>query len=1496
MMNRFALSSLHSFSGRRQRPLAVARPLAQGRVVLVALLVAAVALGTATPPSQADAVTGDETGVGPVDPTTGYPFWVQDAVGQRLDLCLDGTTRCLATPADLAAAGGEAFWFNATANVDGGVFVFATEAAQDPDTGAPVMFTRIRLKQDVPSAGTYRVTHPYGVADIDVTDGQINDTVNVGCTVAPCDFGQPGMLGSVPPFLRSTSGAPEGYLGDAITPHRVTGSPLGTNFVRVERIADAQGAPLEQPEKIVETHDFTVQGKLATPHIVATPGSGSYQEAPSVALVSSEPDTAIRYTVNGDSPVVDGLVPETVASFTDPIAVGDGTTLSAVVADTSSSPKSRVFTWSYVVDNLAPDAPTVDKPEGTYTSALAVTLATTDAKDTSPRIFYTLDGSTPTQDSTAYSTPVVINGNVAGDAVVLKAIAVDAAGNKSEIATAAYTVKAPTASAEPAGGSFVAAQHITLTPSEDNAQVYYTTDGTNPEVHFVTDAESGTTTASLVNGTLYTAPILLEDSTVLKFIAVNAAGKSGVFTEKYLIDIVERRPKGKLVNHGPVDPGTGWPTWYQDRTTTGENGVETTRLELCIDDPVLCPVVGALPDPAAPASLPDNWPDEAFWWSGEASITRPIGGTALLVLAQEAAFGGLGSPQVGQQVGFARLRVRADSMRPDTQYTVTHPYGVEVITSDDRGRLRMTEDIGCLVAPCTWEESYDGRVGPFLRWDPAAAPAAPVGHVGDPTVEHTVIGSPTGTNYFQIDGPDVGGPGVDSIRTDLFAVQGRIAKLRATASVPSGAYETTKAVRLQASFPDEADVYYTTDGSAPTINDDHSPGGGTTRLAGDGSTPVTVGTTTTLKFVAVDNLNPSKRSEVYENSYTIDQDLPAVTASPAPGEHQGGQWVTLSSAHGTRIYYTVNGSTPAYAADGAPREGTFRYTDRFRVQRSTGVRAVAVLGSAADGTEVGGPLAQLDYVIQNLKAVGPVDPANGFPAWFQDFGNGAQTSVRLGLCVDIATCPAAGALPDPSKPLSFPDNFPDEAFWWSGDASLPDDGTGRRARLTMAAEAAFAAGAARRGDQVAFNRIRIRVDQLVPNARYRVTYPYGVETLTAEADGTIFYTDDMGCLSANCDWSRTLKGQIGPFLQWDPDVAPAAPDGFVGDGATPHKVVGSPLDQNLFKVEQVTNGSGVPLVGGAQSIGETDEFVILGKIVGLGLTASPRTGLFKDPFSVTLKASEPGATIRYTTDGSTPTDTHGEIYAGPVRFADNGSWTLKALATKDGVESDVLTGSYTLDLMAPSLTASPGGDGVTTLPGPYDVTLTSDDATARIYYTVDGSAPSANGTAYTAPIQVIGPVTVNAVAIDAAGNSTTVSYSYDVTPPAVPEVAAAAPDAGQPTAVASTVTLARVAQAPAAGGAVTLSGTLTPARAGAPITVTVTFKKGKGKPVGVRKVRTTTNKKGKFAVKVKLPARATGIRVTARFAGDKNSRATTSKVTPVKMVKAKKQKRPSKKR
>src|SRR5207245_5045300 len=40
---------------------------------------------------------------------------------------------------------------------------------------------------------------------------------------------------------------------------------------------------------------------------------------------------------------------------------------------------------------------------------------------------------------------------------------------------------------------------------------------------------------------------------------------------------------------------------------------------------------------------------------------------------------------------------------------------------------------------------------------------------------HPVVGSPTGNNIFRIDGPNVGGPGVNFVETNLFNVEGQLA-------------------------------------------------------------------------------------------------------------------------------------------------------------------------------------------------------------------------------------------------------------------------------------------------------------------------------------------------------------------------------------------------------------------------------------------------------------------------------------------------------------------------------------------------------------------------------------------------------------------------------------------------------------------------------------------------------------------------------------------------
>ncbi|MBI5664793.1 MAG: hypothetical protein HZC49_06870, partial [Nitrospirae bacterium] len=180
----------------------------------------------------------------------------------------------------------------------------------------------------------------------------------------------------------------------------------------------------------------------------------------------------------------------------------------------------------------------------------------------------------------------------------------------------------------------------------------------------------------------------------------------------------------------------------------------------CLVDPV---------DPLFPFSVTTGFGAKAFWWSADALIPIPSG-NALLVLALEAAYGGTGDPVDGQQTSFCRVRIRIDAPSAGT-YTVTHPYGVEtfnVVTPGVRS-INFTNDVG-IGAPGVFNGALTGPTFPFLT---QLAPPPPAGFIGD-LLEGTVTGSPNGTNFFRVEGPDIGGPGINRIETDLFAVTGQI--------------------------------------------------------------------------------------------------------------------------------------------------------------------------------------------------------------------------------------------------------------------------------------------------------------------------------------------------------------------------------------------------------------------------------------------------------------------------------------------------------------------------------------------------------------------------------------------------------------------------------------------------------------------------------------------------------------------------------------------------
>ncbi len=855
-----------------------------------------------------------------------------------------------------------------------------------------------------------------------------------------------------------------------------------------------------------------------------------------------------------------------------------------------------------------------------------------------------------------------------------------------------------------------------------------------------------------------------------------------------------------LTEVSPVDNANGFPFWFGDGGDPSR-GLAPVRLELCLDDEQdpLCPVVGDRPTPGQPLSIPENFPDESFWWSADAVIQPGAGIKARLVMGQEAAFGGVGAVAVGQQVAFSRLRIRIDGLPNGASYHVTTPYGERDVQADDKGRVFVTEDQGCLAAPCDFRAGLNGEVGPFLRWDSDA----PDGYVGDPAVTHTVTGSPTGDNFFRVDGPGIGGPGVASIETNQFTVQGRIAKPRATVDLPGDLYQVGTQVQITPSFPGESEVVYTTDGTDPLTSDTATS---YTSSSSDPAATVSLPDADGAMTLTYAVRSGGQTSPVYTQHYTVRADLAVVTATPAPAVApdvlEGRQDVELSAAtNGVPtpgpIYYTTDGTRPRFDGAGDPLGTTRRYSTPIPVTRTTAITAI----SAPDPTDAvpvpePQPVARFWYTVHNLRAVSS-ERAFGYPDTLTDIGLPAgpgeprQDPVELELCLDDPLCPVVGVLPDPTRGISFPDNFPDESFWWSGDAQFTD-GT-LDARLTLGAEAAFDTPTVRDGHQIAFGRIRVRLDNAVPNATYEIVEPYGVIRATADETGRLFYTDDNGCMSGPCgDFHQLLTQPVGPFLRWDS----GAPAGYVGDPAVAHTVTGSPYDTNEFTVTQVTDGGGNPI--SPEPIGSTDLFTVQGKLAGPGAMASWQTGTFSHALQVTLTGNSRTAEIRYTLDGSTPTATTGQVYDGPISVGE-GTTTLTYVAVgADGTTSTPESEVYTVDTTAPTLSASPAGGRFDAV---QDIVLTTDDPGATVRYTLDGSAPGAGSTAYDGgTIRVDHSLTLRAVATDALGNARTGSWSYTITPPPAAD-APATPGFSLARPTATTV---------APGGTTTLSGVLAP--------------------------------------------------------------------------------------
>ncbi len=196
---------------------------------------------------------------------------------------------------------------------------------------------------------------------------------------------------------------------------------------------------------------------------------------------------------------------------------------------------------------------------------------------------------------------------------------------------------------------------------------------------------------------------------------------------------------------------------------------------------------------------------------------------------------------------------------------------------------------------------------------------------------------------------------------------------------------------------------------------------------------------------------------------------------------------------------------------------------------------------------------------------------------------------------------------------------------------------------------------------------------------------------------------------------------------------------YTTDGTTPTKSVGTIYSAPLVVASTQTVKALAYLTNFDDSAVSSSTYTL----VAANPVPSFTAGTYDIGQSVTLSSTTTGSTFRYTTDGTTPSETTGTIYSGAI--AVNTTSTLKTISYKAGYSnSAVVTLAYTiLGIVGTPVISLASG----TYSTGQSTTISTTTPGASIRYTTDGSTPiSTTGTLYSGPVSIAATQNLKAIA------------------------------------------------------------------------------------------------------------------------------------------------------